>query len=76
MHLGNYLLVALAPLALGQGYLGPCLDMFMLVLALCWQRNPRPVQANNLAPICPVLVRCQTSHIHATHGLAQTQGIV
>lgn len=58
MHLGNYLLVALAPLALGQGYLGPCLGVFILDLALCWQRSPRPVQTSNLAPICLVLVLC------------------
>ena len=58
MHLGNYLLVAVAPLALWQGYLGPYLGVFILDLALCWQRTPRPVQANNLAPICPVLVLC------------------
>lgn len=44
MHLVNYLLVPLVPLALGQGFLGPSTEVFMLGLALCWQRSPRPAQ--------------------------------
>lgn len=59
-----------------KGYVGSCLDMFMLVLALCWQKNLRPVQANSLALICLVLVLRRARHIHdlCKHKVPHEQG--
>lgn len=73
MHLGNYLLVARAPLALGQGYLGPCLGVFILDLALCWQKEPQASPNQQLGTHLPG-AGTLLSQPHPC--LAQTQGTV